>query len=118
MAAHTPGPWYATEQIDRIYEGNIIRAGDPKTGTYVAIACDFNRYDRDAEREANARLIAAAPDLLAACTDVADWIDQLLGDALAQGVAYSADELALALATVKDRLRAAAAGPTGTRLLP
>jgi hypothetical protein len=36
----------------------------PKTP--VAVACDFNRSDRDDEKRANARLIAAAPDLLAA----------------------------------------------------
>lgn len=31
---------------------------------FVALALDFNRTDRDAEADANARLIAAAPELL------------------------------------------------------
>ncbi len=35
-------------------------------GTFVAAAFDLNNYDRDPEVEANARLIAAAPELLAA----------------------------------------------------
>jgi hypothetical protein len=69
MSAHTPGPWgfkhragsdgdYRTEVFSAKYGGiatcdwTIKNCGNGVTGTY---------------REANARLIAAAPDLLAAC---------------------------------------------------
>jgi hypothetical protein len=70
MAQHTSGPW--TTDIDRRFramdsmqmpESIGVRGPD---GNFLASAFDFNRTDRDAEVEANARLIAAAPDLLAA----------------------------------------------------
>lgn len=69
-AAHTPGPWMLTGEIDRIHSGEVICPG--KHESPVAVCCDFNRYEREEEREANARLIAAAPDLLAACKAFAD----------------------------------------------
>lgn len=66
IVQHTPGPWTVSDEIDRIYNGNVIRYDTGERNGVVAIACDFNRFDRDAEREANARLIAAAPELLEA----------------------------------------------------
>jgi hypothetical protein len=77
---HTPGPWHATDQIERTYEGNIVRAGDPERGTIVAIACDFNRFDGDDERVANARLISAAPDLLDSCEALLRFNEELCED--------------------------------------
>jgi len=58
---HTPGPWRVTSP-DRVYNGEVIKHGDD----WIAVLSDFNRVDRDAEREANARLIAATPDLFEA----------------------------------------------------
>jgi hypothetical protein len=53
---HTPGPWRIS-----LVDETLIQGG----GRDVAMAC--GDYDTDFERmEANARLIAAAPDLLAA----------------------------------------------------
>jgi|SRR5579884_333789 len=70
MSAHTPGPWRVTGEINRFSGGEIIRPTlDDQTNSPVAFVCDFNRYDRDAERAANARLIAAAPELLAAARE-------------------------------------------------
>lgn len=70
MALHTPGPWttdttkrYRQMVSEQIPESIPIRGPD---GIGLAATYDFNRFDRDAECEANARLIAAAPDLLAA----------------------------------------------------
>ena len=66
MSKHTPGPW------------NI--AGDGQTESSCRIIDDENRfvlrlegmdYGRD-EDQANARLIAAAPDLLAALHELAE----------------------------------------------
>jgi hypothetical protein len=64
-ARHTPGPWQVTGEMDRFHQGEVIRPldADGRPGSPVAVVCDFNRYDRDAEREANAHLIAATPDL-------------------------------------------------------
>jgi hypothetical protein len=59
---YTPGPWHVTDEIDWFHGGEVIRPGDPtRRESPVAVVCDFNRYDRDQERQANARLIAAPP---------------------------------------------------------
>ena len=58
---HTPGPWLyndTTAQVHRLHSATI------------AEVCNH-----DMNREANARLIAAAPDLLEACIAMAKWID-------------------------------------------
>lgn len=56
---HTPGPW-------RVSEASVYAGGD-----YIEIADPFNGFDYEEgrllpidERQANANLIAAAPDLL------------------------------------------------------
>lgn len=73
MKQHTPGPW-TTDVTQRMRHDNTIpvRHAD---GKMVAFAADFNQYDRDAEVEANARLIAAAPELLAACQAALEYVD-------------------------------------------
>ncbi len=61
-----------TTEVSWVYKGEhfkhdhsaIIRAASGEhAGEPVATALDFNRFDRDEEVEANAKLIAAAPDL-------------------------------------------------------
>jgi len=59
-AAHTPGPWIAEPGGGR---GAWIKG---QTGEWSALACG----DTDETAAANARLIEAAPDLLAACQAV------------------------------------------------
>ena len=65
--SHTPGPWsvYQPESIDTCYEGEdnpaTVRAG----GTHVATIPGM-RPHMTGHRQSNARLIASAPDLLAA----------------------------------------------------
>lgn len=64
MSEHTPGPWragYIDEQDRR--ERMIVRAEAVDGHPYVAICPN----PLAGSHEANARLIAAAPDLLAAC---------------------------------------------------
>lgn len=77
----TPGPWLAKlDQFDFTNEGErYVVFGDPNGGSYgrvALVAPTATRVARgknktpynapDDERDANARLIAAAPDLLAA----------------------------------------------------
>lgn len=69
MSKHTPGPWQWTQHFDptiSIYKdgfGQIARLYDSSAGT----------------GKANARLIAAAPDLLAALKSIAiAWKDEVL----------------------------------------
>lgn len=70
-AKHTPGPWSDTD-------GNAITTTDGKTGICIIddcpaddFWCDIERFPEEEECRANARLIAAAPELLAACQEVA-----------------------------------------------
>ena len=67
---HTPGPWKVTRRG--------IMALNSETGRYGGVVCQPNWCGFDPDdvwldipREANARLIAAAPDLLA---EVKDWL--------------------------------------------
>ncbi len=62
MTEHTPGPWHVSDPID----GRDIPYGiDDAKGHHLADVSD-NHYGNPLPVEANARLIAAAPDLLAA----------------------------------------------------
>jgi hypothetical protein len=69
MSKHTPGPWTVDEEI--LHEGKLHVAG--RSATVEAGdkgICKLIRHSQsthDPVSEANARLIAAAPDLLAAC---------------------------------------------------
>lgn len=69
---HSPGPW-------TVRRGTNIYGKRTDVGyvTCIANAGSFssNEVDTDAENQANAVLIAAAPDLLKACKDVLEWID-------------------------------------------
>jgi len=64
-AAHTPGPWKVFRVKDGANKGKIIGIGDAQAG---GVTDPFGGLWRSGkELEANAELIAAAPDLLDAC---------------------------------------------------
>jgi hypothetical protein len=63
---HTPGPWV----IDPC--GDIL--GNRNTPTDNGLICGMCEDRRDAEGAANARLIAAAPELLAALKEARSWL--------------------------------------------
>lgn len=63
---HTPGPWW-------VDDNGCVAAGHGDTYETIAIMHD---WQGDSEREANARLIAAAPELLEALRAVLDEIDE------------------------------------------
>jgi len=81
---HTPGPWHVGQGNG---EGSVFseagRMGWGPGGTTLAPICRMIEQD-PAEDEANARLIAAAPDLLAACEDavatLVRWADNSAWD--------------------------------------
>lgn len=58
--AHTPGPWRVADYTENAVSPKLI----VQAGVDVEVAAWFLPTERDA---ANAKLIAAAPDLLAAC---------------------------------------------------
>ena len=74
MTAHTPGPW-------RIIDGTFVYKLDESEQNrfHLQVAAGFAGRNRTSTEEifANARLIAAAPDLLAALEIVvSDWTAQ------------------------------------------
>lgn len=68
MNKHTPGPWGIRKEIDGVYADEPIWVVSADGGVAVAAnqsRTSLFRADRN-KREANAKLIAAAPDLLEA----------------------------------------------------
>lgn len=88
---HTPGPWTASLPEDRLSDAAI----SARTPIYKNIANIARVYRRDSERQrdADARLIAAAPDLLAA-------LDELLADKYLSDP-INADRMAAARAAIR-----------------
>lgn len=72
---YTPGPWVTQpDQLGR--DGARWWVHDGDYGDIALVLAPLVREDWVAEEaEANARLIAAAPDLLAACRALAKWMD-------------------------------------------
>ena len=78
MSKFTPGPWAAFHDHPNPETAKsiaYIRAADGSTlyeWGFSEIACCFGC--KTPEQAANARLIAAAPDLLEACQTFAEWL--------------------------------------------
>ena len=72
-AKHTPGPWIVRESPKPNIEGPELRLSIKHTSPgrdgaeFCEIVAGHVTAEADATARANARLIAAAPDLLAAC---------------------------------------------------
>lgn len=75
---HTPGPWKAQRDIRHATNNGCLTDDSPKAwavyGKGYRVACISENiaipFDQDREAEANAALMAAAPELLAALRDV------------------------------------------------
>lgn len=101
---HTPGPWtYEGDHTHRQYNirmlGHLIGVRDE-----AKHICTVNNLpphvlaNRDpVTAEANARLIAAAPDLLAALGDIVASSDANCGDSLANAIRTAKDAIAKAV---------------------
>lgn len=114
--AHTPGPWRATspmgtwiETVGDPYGHGVMHIADVRGWGHLtgAGACSYGEPKAIAIQEANARLIAAAPELLAALKGLEDA-------ALTYGVLHSAetpddDAILTALAKQLEAMRVALA---------
>ena len=73
QAQHTPGPWFARKNTAGYYD---ISIGDADYSPSFAAAHQNPYMQVDADvLDANARLIAAAPDLLAMLKVAQLWLD-------------------------------------------
>lgn len=99
MSKHTPGPWqwsdaFTDENNQPVW--TLIGTGD---GLYGILTCAQDSAPQDLNDEANARLIAAAPELLYVAElvdDVSDRIDHDPDSAFGQLVAAARAAIAKA----------------------
>ena len=89
MSTHTPGPWVIHKHgPESPYLGNVVREWQQDGMTHMRTITIQLKYDTPEVNEANAQLIAAAPDMLKAlegCLRVAkahylDMVDQYTDD--------------------------------------
>lgn len=89
MSAHTPGPWVAARKSSQCWTIDAPN-GDPTIGysawqaLAVVYGCDDDRNAGEEVAKANARLIASAPELLAACIEAEKVLAGLDDDGCAE----------------------------------
>jgi hypothetical protein len=94
MSGHTKGEWV----VDESRHDGCINVLEPFR--HVAMVSQYRAKPEDLdENEANARLIAAAPDLLSALQNLLDTFDKIMGKE-GRGVLYDAAAQAIAKATI------------------
>jgi hypothetical protein len=93
MAEHTPGPWKAM--------GATVYAGEMPIR--IESGWQEDSWNDDPEAKANAKLAAAAPDLLAALQYIRDYARDSRTGRMLSGEGYQMAEEAIAKATGKDR---------------
>lgn len=73
---HTPGPWYYSkvEELGSTHFYIAQQEGAPYTPNYSDVSFSTCSGEYVDIQEANARLIAAAPELLEACQTFAEWL--------------------------------------------
>ena len=77
VAGHTPGPWKVFTVKDGPNKGQLLGVGE-ENGAGVADA-HGGLWGSGAEKMANARLIAAAPDAFGLAVDFIQWVDEFTG---------------------------------------
>lgn len=94
---HTPGPWFAVRN-SAFWEVNPQRNYDDKHIPYtVADCCASDPDDTTGLQEANARLIAAAPDLLKNLEMALLWLEY--------DGRYDVQSIKLAIAKAKGQIK-------------
>jgi hypothetical protein len=75
-AKHTPGPWKVHKGFTSVGPYNKGLMIGPNQRALAHAIGEFEKADPGDEARANARLIAAAPDLLAALRNLTIWRDK------------------------------------------
>jgi hypothetical protein len=76
LSRHTPGPWETGGVMTLVQ----VRPEGWNVPLCIADCHTKNAPENEAERCANAALISAAPELLAACERALPWIGKLIAD--------------------------------------
>lgn len=76
-APHTPGVWTVEDPFD--WELTIVEAGKETHEWRFIASCSHEQGIPKREVKANARLIAAAPDMLAMLKEIRLWLDEDMG---------------------------------------
>jgi len=75
---HTPGPWRTASTINGDeYALNVLQEKPDSVFSVVVARAEQSIYINGDTAEANAKLIAAAPELLAALTDLYLWVKHM-----------------------------------------
>jgi len=80
MNAHTPGPWHVRQQEDDNGLKNTVVGFIHESGSKLGIATIWRKNatsEAKAEQEANAALIALAPQLLAQRNELRSALDEI-----------------------------------------
>jgi hypothetical protein len=75
MSKHTPGPWSS----ERIWDTPATRVHARVDGGVPVALADVFSMREPGEREANAQLIAAAPEMLSALARALSWLSSYPG---------------------------------------
>jgi hypothetical protein len=105
IGSHTPGPWTI------LYEGSIYAMAEQNGAQFDALVChlpwsSFREFEVSPENKANARLIAAAPDLLDALKSAERWLSGMHSET-EEGVETELREVHSAAWEQIDKFRAA-----------
>ena len=99
MTSHTPGPWRTGEDGHNILSAQPGERPKMLASVYHDLGGVGGLTSKEhAEAHANARLMAAAPDLLAACRAVDEWYDLVRQDYPEMLAPYQAVQAAIAKA--------------------
>jgi len=78
--SHTPGPWHWSDRYPMVSSGEKTWSLIGEDG-YGILSCDgVENSPQGLNDEANARLIAAAPDLLEAIQGIRSFVEMFNGD--------------------------------------
>lgn len=92
-ATHTPGPWKLRRAETSLEHDFILQAG-PHTIAWSVPRADRSNTSKKSVHIANARLIAAAPELLAALQDMLERYAGDIDEAQALGTPFAEAALA------------------------